>query len=139
MRIVGNLQVPTKHSRDILLQAKGSPGSSPLRSDGSHDDQAGEAGPVEHSSAEAKSLKLEAKGLYGCHPSGQQPRQPDREARGRIKGYSHDIYKLKTELKAALTGSTVRQKAKKRKTLTLCSNLEVAEGDDVGVDEVGDE
>jgi hypothetical protein len=27
----------------------------------------------------------------------------------------------------------------KRKTLTLCSNLEVAEGGDVGVDEVGDE
>jgi hypothetical protein len=27
----------------------------------------------------------------------------------------------------------------KGKTLTLCSNLEVAEGDDVGVDEVGDE
>ncbi len=29
----------------------GSPGSSPLRSDGSRNDQAGEAGPVEHSSA----------------------------------------------------------------------------------------
>jgi hypothetical protein len=27
----------------------------------------------------------------------------------------------------------------KRKTLTLCFNLEVAEGDAVGVDEVGDE
>jgi hypothetical protein len=27
----------------------------------------------------------------------------------------------------------------KRKTLTLCSNLEVAEGGDVRVDEVGDE
>jgi hypothetical protein len=33
----------------------------------------------------------------------------------------------------------VRKKAKRRKTLTLCSNLEVAEGDGVGVDEVGDE
>jgi hypothetical protein len=41
--------------------------------------------------------------------------------------------------KAALTGSTARQKAKRRKTLTLCSNLEVAEGDGVGVEEVGDE
>ncbi len=59
------------------FKPRGSPGSSPLRSDGSRDDQAGEAGPVEHSSAEAKSLKLEAKGLSGCHPSGQQPRQPD--------------------------------------------------------------
>ncbi len=37
--------------------------SSPLRSDDSSDDQAGEAGPVEHSLAEAKSLKLKAKGL----------------------------------------------------------------------------
>jgi hypothetical protein len=41
--------------------------------------------------------------------------------------------------KAALTGSTVRQKTKRRKTLSLCSNLEVAEGDGVGVDEVSDE
>ncbi len=112
---------------------------SPLRSDGSRDDQAAEAGRVEHSSAEAKSLKLEAKGLSGCHPSGQQPRQPDGEARGQIKDYSHDNLRKNTELEAALTGSTVRQKAKRRKTLTLCSNLEVAEGDGVGVDEVGDE
>jgi hypothetical protein len=52
-------------------------------------DPTGEAGPVEHSSAEAKSLKLEAKGLSGCHPSGQQPRQPDGEARGQLKDYSH--------------------------------------------------
>jgi hypothetical protein len=63
---------------------------SPLRSDGSHDDQVGEAGPVERGSAEAKSLKLEAKGLSGCHPSGQQPRQPDGRARDQIKDYSHD-------------------------------------------------
>jgi hypothetical protein len=42
----------------------------------------GEAGPVEHCSAEAKSLKLRAKGLSGCHPSGQQPRQPDGEPKG---------------------------------------------------------
>jgi hypothetical protein len=33
----------------------------------------------------------------------------------------------------------VRQEAKGRKTLTLFTNLEVAEGDGVGVDEVGDE
>jgi hypothetical protein len=56
------------------FKPRGSLGSSPLKSDGSHNDQAGEAGPVEHSSAEAKSLKLKAKGLSGCHPSGQQPR-----------------------------------------------------------------
>jgi hypothetical protein len=72
----------------------------------------GEAGPVEQSSAEAKSLKLEAEGLSGCYPSGQQPRQPDGKARGQLKDYSHDGLLKNTEFKAALTGSTVRQKAK---------------------------
>ncbi len=65
-------------------------GSSPLRSNGSRIGQAEEAGPVEQCSAEAKSLKLMAKGLSGCHPSGQQPRQPDRRPEGQIKNYSHD-------------------------------------------------
>jgi hypothetical protein len=78
MRVFGNLQVPTGHSKDILLKARGSPGLSPLRSDGSRDDQAGEAGPVEHSSAEVKSLKLEAKGLSGCHPSNNRGSQAGR-------------------------------------------------------------
>jgi hypothetical protein len=88
---------------------------------------------------EAKSLKLKANGLSGCHPSGQQPRQPEGEARGQLKDYSHVIYERNAELKAALTGSSVRQKAKRRKTLTLCSNLEIAEGDGVVVDEDVDE
>jgi hypothetical protein len=61
------------------------------------------------------------------------------EARGQIREYSHDDLRKNTELKEALTRSTVRQKVKRRKTLTLCSNLEVSEGDGVGVDEVGDE
>ncbi len=77
MRVVGNLRVPTGRSRDISRQAKGIIGIESLRSDGSRNDQAGEAGPEEQSSAEAKSHKLRAKGLSGCHPSGQQPRQPD--------------------------------------------------------------
>ncbi len=72
------------------IKPRGSPGSSPLRSDGSQDDQAGEAGPEEQSSAEANSLKLRAKGLSGCHPSGQQPRQPDGGPEGQIKNYSCD-------------------------------------------------
>jgi hypothetical protein len=66
--------------------------------------------------------------------------------RAKLRTTLAKIYKKNTELKAALTGSTVGQKAarqgnhdQKRKTLTLCSNLEVAEGDGVGVDEVGDE
>jgi hypothetical protein len=84
---------------------RGSPGSCPLRSDGSRDDQAGEAGLFEQSSAEAKSLKLRATGLSGCHPSGQHPRQPDGRPQGQIKNYSHDNLLKKTELKAALTGT----------------------------------
>ncbi len=64
------------------FKPRGSPGSNPLRSDGSRDDQAGEAGPVEQSSAEAKSLKLRGKGLSGCHPSGQPPRQQDGGPKG---------------------------------------------------------
>jgi hypothetical protein len=91
LRIIGKLWVPTRHQGASCFKPRGSLGSSPLISDGSRDDQEGEAGPVEHSSAEAKSLKLEAKGPSGCHPSGQQPRQPDSKARGRIKDYSHDI------------------------------------------------
>jgi hypothetical protein len=64
--------------------------------------------------------------------------------RAAIKNYSHDNLLEETELKVALTGSTVGQKAacqrkhnywEKGKTLTLCSNLEVAEGEDVEVDE----
>jgi hypothetical protein len=65
MRVVRKLPVPTKRSRDILQHAKGITlieSTSPLRSDGSRDDQAGEAGPVEQSSAEAKSLKTKGQG-----------------------------------------------------------------------------
>ncbi len=78
---------------------------STLRSDGSRDDQAGEAGLVKQSSAEAKSLKLRAKGLSSCHPSGQQLRQPDGRPEGQIKNYSHDHLLKETEFKAALTGT----------------------------------
>ncbi len=68
--------------------------------------------------------------------------------RAKIKNSSLDNLLKETELKAALTGSTGRakgsppkkaQRLKKGKMLTLCSNLEVAEGCDVGGDEVDDE
>ncbi len=110
------------------FKPRGSPGSSPLRSDGFRDDQAGEAGPVEHSSAEAKSLKTRSQGLSGCHPSGHQPTQPDGEARGQIKDYSHDNLQKNTELKAALTGSTVRQKAKEERRLLYAPILKLQKG-----------
>jgi hypothetical protein len=103
---------------------------------------------VEQSSAEAKSLKLRAKGLSGCHPSGQQPRQPDGGPEGQIKNYSHNNLLKETELKAAQTGSTRRakgsppkkaQRLKTEKTLTVGSNLAVVKGGDVDGDEVADE
>ncbi len=48
MRVAGRLRVPTMHSKDILHLAKGgSSWSSPLKLDGSRDDQSGEAVPLE--------------------------------------------------------------------------------------------
>jgi hypothetical protein len=75
-------------------------------------------------------------------------RQPDGGQRAKIKNHSHDNLLKETEHKAALIGSTGRAKrqpakesttVEKGKTLTLWSNLEVAEGCDVGGDEVDDE
>ena len=103
---------------------------------------------MEQSSAEAKSLKLRAKGLSGCHPTGQQPRQLEGGQRTKIKNYSHNNLLKETELKGALTGSTRRAKGsppkkapwlKKKKTLTLGSKLAVVEGGGVDGDEVADE
>jgi hypothetical protein len=62
--------------------------------------------------------------------------------------YSRNNLLRETELKATLTGSTLqgkRQPAKESTTiengkmLTLCSNLEVADGCDVGGGEIDDE
>ncbi len=50
------------------FKPRGSPGSSPLRSDGSRDDQGGKAGPVEQSPAEAKSLKTKGQGTVRLPP-----------------------------------------------------------------------
>jgi hypothetical protein len=113
--------------RTSCSKPRGSPWSSLLRSDGSRDDQAEEAGPVEQGSAEAKSLKLRAEGLPGCHSSEQQPRQPDRGPEGQNKGLLSRHITKKRELKEALNWSTRRPKAAcqrkaqwlKRKTLTL--------------------
>jgi hypothetical protein len=86
MRVVGGIHGFLLSAQGTsCIKPRGSPESSPLRSDGSCDDQAGEAGSVEQSSAEAKSIKLKAKGLSGCHPSGQQPRQSDRGPEGQNK------------------------------------------------------
>jgi hypothetical protein len=111
------------------IKPRGPLGSSPLRSDGSCNGQAGEAGLVEQCSAKAKSLKLRAKGLSGCHPSGQQPRQPDRGPEGRIKDYSHDnLLKEQPMGKKQMVKEKLYVYEKKGKTLTLCSNLELAGG-----------
>jgi hypothetical protein len=65
MRVVGNLQVPTKHSKDILQQSW----SSPLRSDSSWDDQAGEAGPVELKLSGGQESQTKNQGLPNYHSS----------------------------------------------------------------------
>jgi hypothetical protein len=115
-------------------------GSCPLRSDGSRNGQAGEAGLVEQCSAEAKSLKLRAKGLSGCHPSGQQPRQPDGGPEGQIKGYSHDNLLKETSNGQKATG---KRKSftfmRKKERCLLYAQILNLQGGDVVVDEDVDE
>ncbi len=106
----------------------GSPGSSPLRTDGSRDDQAGEAGPVEHSSAEAKSLKTRGQETVRLPPQWATTEAARWKARGQIKDNSHDNFRKNTELKAALTGSTVRQKAKEGRRLFYAPILKLQKG-----------
>jgi hypothetical protein len=81
--------------------------------------------------------KLRAKGLSGCHPSWQQPRQLDGGPEGQIKNYSHDKLLKETELKAALTGSTRMAKGsppkkayrlKKERRLLFAPNLQILRG-----------
>jgi hypothetical protein len=136
MRIVGNLQGPTRHSRDIPLQAKGITGIESTQIRWFYDDQAAEAGPVEHSSAEAKSLKLEAKGLSGFHPSGQQPRQPDGGGQRPNKGLLSQYFIREHRALGSFDWKHSEAKGQKKKDAysTVCSNLEVAEWDGVGVD-----
>ncbi len=62
MRVVGNLRVPTKRSRDILQQAKGVTLIEFTQIRWFSRWSVGEAGPVEQSSAEAKSLKTKGQG-----------------------------------------------------------------------------
>jgi hypothetical protein len=103
----------------------------------------GEAGLLEQSSAEAKSLESKGQGTVAT-PVGNNRGSQTGGQRPKLKNYSHNNLLKETELKAALTGSTGRAKRqpakdkqllKKGKTLTLCSNLEIAEGEDVEVDE----
>jgi hypothetical protein len=91
---------------------RGSSWSSPLRSDGSWDAQAGEAGLLEQSSAEAKSLKLRAKGLLGCHPQWATAEAARWGSRGQIKNYSHDnLLKENKALSSSKFEVLERQKA----------------------------
>ncbi len=50
------------------IKPRGPSGSSPLRSDGSRNGQAGEDGPVEQCSAEAKILKTKGQGTVWLPP-----------------------------------------------------------------------
>jgi hypothetical protein len=89
-RVVGNLQVPTRRSRDILLQAMGITGIKSTQISGSCDDQAREAGPVEQSSAKAKSLKTKGQGTVRLPPQWATTEAARRGPEGQIKNYSHD-------------------------------------------------
>ncbi len=119
MRVVGNLWGLLSAQGTSCFKPRRLPGLSPLRSDGSHDDQAGEAGLVEQSSAEAKSLKLRAKELSGCHPSGQQPKQPDGGLKGQNKELLSQQFTKRNRAKAVLTGSTVGQKQPAKESTTI--------------------
>jgi hypothetical protein len=110
MRVVGNLGFLLSAQGTSCIKPRGSPGSSLLRSDGSRDDQAGEAGPVEHRSAEAKSLKTKGQGTVRLPPQWATTKAARRGAEGQIKNYFHDNLLKETELKAAPTGSTRRAK-----------------------------
>jgi hypothetical protein len=72
--------------RTSCFKPRGSPGSSPLRSDGSRDDQAGEAVPVEHSSAEAESLKTRGQGTVRLPPQWATAEAARREGQRSNKG-----------------------------------------------------
>ncbi len=70
-----------------LTSSQGGPlGSSPLRSDGSRNGQAGEAGSVEHRSAEAKSLKTKGQGTVRLPPQWATTEAARQGAKGLNKG-----------------------------------------------------
>jgi hypothetical protein len=73
-----------------------------LRSDGSREDPGGEAGPVELSLAEAKSVKTKGQGTVRPPLKWATAEAARRGAMGQIKSYPHDIFTKPRELKAAL-------------------------------------
>jgi hypothetical protein len=68
-----------------------------LRSDGSRDNQAGEAGPVEQSSGEAKSLKTKVQGTIQLLLKWAAAEAARRGPVGQIKGYSHNMFPKEKE------------------------------------------
>jgi hypothetical protein len=68
------------------IKPRGPLGSSPLRSDGSRNGPAGEAGPAEHCSAEAKSLKTKGQGTVRLPPQWATTEAARRGAKGLNKG-----------------------------------------------------
>ncbi len=115
-------------------------GSSPLRSDGSRNDQAGEAGPVEQCSAEAKSLKTKGQETVRLPPQWATTEAARQGARGPNKELlSRQFAKRNRAMGKRQPAKESTKVYKKGKTLTLCSNLELAVGDDVVVEEDVDE
>jgi hypothetical protein len=82
MRVVGIYGILLSAQGTSCIKPRGSPGSSPLRSDGSRDDQAGEAGPVEQSSPVAKSLKTKGQETVRLPPQWATTEAARRGAKG---------------------------------------------------------
>ncbi len=99
-RVVGILQVPTGHLKDILLQAKRITGIESTQIRWFSRWSGGEAGPVEHSSAEAKSLKTKGQGAVRLPPQWATTEATRRGARGPNKELlSQQFTKRKQSLK----------------------------------------
>ncbi len=147
-RVVGTLRVPTGHSKDILLQAKGITGIEPtqIRWFSRWSGGGGWSGRAQLSGGQESQTK--GQGAVRLPPQWATTEAARRGARGPNKELlSRQFTKRNQSLKQPWLeswlgkGQPARESNdwEKGKTLTLCSNLEVAEGGDVGVDEVGDE
>ncbi len=110
MRVAGNLQVPSKRSRDILHQAKGITGieSTQIRWFSRWSGGGGWSGREKLSRGQEPQTK--GQGTIRLPPQWATTKAARRGARGQNKELLSWQFTKETELKAALTGSTRRAK-----------------------------
>ncbi len=137
MRVVGNLQVPTGHSKDILLQAKGITGieSTQIRWFSRWSGGGGWSGRAYLSGGQESQTR--GQGTVQLPPQWAPTEAARLEGQRPNKGLLSQQFTKEHRAYSSSDWKHSEAKGQRRKTLTLCSNLEVAEGD--GVDEVGDE